>query len=201
MKSKLLVAAVVAAAGTGGAHAAPFFSDDFQSNGVGPNVAPSGWTVSGGTVDIVGPPAYFPGLCAPVGAEKCIDLDGSSSNAGVLSRVFSLTAGNTYTLSFDLSGNRRNAVTETGTVTFGTSVLGFSMPASQTAYANLSLLFTPGSSGNYSLSFANDGGDNMGAILDNVVITVESNDVPVPGTLGLLAAAVVAGIAARRRRN
>lgn len=200
MKSKLLVAAVVAATVTGSAHAAPFFSDDFQSNGVGFNIAPSGWTVSGGTVDIVGP-AYFPGLCAPVGAEKCIDLDGSSSDAGVLSRVFSLTGGNTYTLSFDLAGNRRSAGTETGTVTFGTSVLGFSVPATQTAYANLSLLFTPGSSGNYSLSFANDGGDNMGAILDNVVITVESNDVPVPGTLGLLAAAVVAGIAARRRRN
>jgi hypothetical protein len=73
--------------------------------------------------------------------------------------------------------------------------------ARQTAYTNLSLLFTSGSSGNYSLSFANDGGDNMGAILDNVVITVESNGVPVPGTLGLLAAALMAGIAARRRRN
>lgn len=200
MKCSFLFAAVVAAAVTSSAQAAPFFSDDFQSNAVGLNSTPSGWTVSNGTVDIVGP-NNFAGLCLPVGSEKCIDLDGSSNDAGILSRVFALSAGNTYTVSFDLAGNRRGAGTETGTVSFGTSVLAYSLPDTQTAYLNLSLLFSPGSSGNYSLSFANDGGDNIGAILDNVVITVEQNGVPVPGTLGLLAAGMLAGLAAKRRRT
>ncbi|QKS30544.1 MAG: hypothetical protein FAZ92_02380 [Accumulibacter sp.] len=200
MKSKLLFAAVVAAAVSGGAHAAPFFSDDFQSSTEGGNTVPSGWTVSAGTVEVLGQ-SFFGGLCNGSVSEKCVDLDGSSGNAGILSRVFSLTAGNTYTLSFDLAGNRRGAGTETGTVSFGTSVLNFSVPQTQTAYLSLSLLFSPGSDGAYTLSFANDGGDNMGAILDNVVITVDSNGVPVPGTLGLLAAGMLAGLAAKRRRS
>jgi len=200
VKSKLLFAAVVAAAVTGSAHAALFFSDDFQSSTEGGNAIPSGWAVSNGTVEVLGP-SFFGGLCNGATGEKCVDLDGSTRDAGILSRVFSLTAGNTYALSFDLAGNRRGAGTETGTVSFGTSVLNFSLPAAQTAYVNLSLLFSPGSSGNYSLSFANDGGDNMGAILDNVVITVDQNAVPVPGTLALLAAGVLAGLAAKRRRG
>lgn len=200
MKSKLLFAAVVAAAVTGSAHAAPFFSDDFQSSTEGGNAIPSGWAVSAGTVEVLGQ-NFYGGLCNGTTSEKCVDLDGSTNDAGILSRMFSLTAGNTYTLSFDLAGNRRGVGTETGTVTFGTSALSFSLPDTQTAYVPLSLMFSPGSDGTYTLSFANDGGDNMGAILDNVVITVEPNGVPVPGTLGLLAAGVLAGLAAKRRRS
>jgi len=77
---------------------------------------PTGWTVTDGTVDVANG-----GFCQ---SGQCVDLDGSSRDAGVLSRSFSLAAGVLYTLS----------------------------------------------------SFSNAGGDNIGTLLDNVVI----NSTPVP---------------------
>lgn len=172
-----------------------FFSDDFNANTLGLNKAPTGWTVTNGTVDIVGP-SLFGELCH--GSGKCIDLDGSTNDAGVLSRSFSLVAGTSYTLTFDLAGNRRNNTTETGVVTFGTSVLNYSLPGTQKAYVGYSLLFKPLTTGNYTLSFANAGGDNIGAILDNVKIT---SAVPEPASAATLLLGLAGVAVAKRRRS
>jgi len=168
------------------------FAEHFDSNTMGLNQTPVGWAVTDGTVDIIGS-GYFDFL---PGNGKYIDLDGSTSNAGILSTSLSLTAGLTYTAEFALAGNQRNSSTESVTVSFGNASLIYSLPSSQT-FTTYSLVFTPSASGNYSLSFSNAGGDNVGALLDNVRVTA----VPEPESLALLLAGslVVAGVAARRR--
>lgn len=54
--------------------AAVVFSDDFDASVSGLTVVPTGWTVSDGTVDVVSG-----GFCV---AGQCVDLDGSTGNAG-----------------------------------------------------------------------------------------------------------------------
>lgn len=196
MSKKTLTLAILTTL-TLSANAAPFFSDNFDATAALGNRTPDGWSVAGGTVDTVGP-GYFANLCN--GSGTCIDLDGSTRNAGELSRSFSLVAGSTYQLAFDLAGNRRGSGTEAGTVSFGTASLAYSMTnsASSAAYQHFTLDFTPGSSGPYTLMFANAGGDNVGAILDNVSITVSA--VPEPQTYAMLALGLAALALVRRRR-
>lgn len=187
----ILTAALLATS----AQAQIVFSDDFEANSLGLNLTPAGWTITnGGTVDTLGPGLYSE-LCGGIG--KCLDMDGSTGLAGALSRSFSLTAGTTYTLSFDIAGNRRGAGTETGTVMLGTSTLNYSLADSVTAYQTMSLAFTPLTSGSYALSFANAGGDNYGAILDNVTLTAA---VPEPTSAALLLLGL-SGVALLKRRR
>ena len=195
MNPKLLTLSVLAALNVS-AQAATIFSDGFETTTPAGNAVPSGWSVTNGTVDTVGL-AYFGNLCN--GSGRCVDLDGSTGNAGELSRSFSLLAGNTYLLAFDLAGNRRGAGTETGTVSFGTASLNYSMStsASTAAYQQFTLAFTPTTSGMYAVKFANFGGDNQGAILDNVSISVSA--VPEPQTYVLLALGLAALAVVRRR--
>jgi len=180
------------------AQAQTIFSDSFETATLGLNTTPTGWTVTnpGGTVDVIGG-GLFGGLCA--GSGQCIDLDGSTGLAGVLSRSFNLNSGTTYTLSFDIAGNRRGAGTETGVVTLGGASLNYSLTDSSpaAAYQTMSLAFTPASTGLYTLSFANAGGDNQGAILDNVTLTAA---VPEPTSAALLLLGL-GGVALLKRRR
>lgn len=186
-----LCAALLASAAA--AQAATVFADDFEGATPGQNLVPAGWTVSDGTVDTVGP-GYFGSLCRGTGT--CIDLDGSTGNAGVLSMSLSLLAGVEYTAWYDLAGSDRGG-SDTVDVSFGTSSATHTL-ASAAGYSTWSLGFTPLASGNFLLSFANRGGDNMGAILDNVSVSA----VPEPSTtaLALLGLFALAGMARRRSR-
>ena len=177
---------------SGLAQAAPIFNDDFDANGLGLNEVPAGWTVSGGTVDIIGSPSFH--VLIP-GSGRYIDLDGSTGSAGLLSTSFSLAAGTTYLAEFDLAGNHRYSTAESVTVNFGTASLTASLPI-ETGWTAYTLYFTPSASGSYSLSFQNAGGDNIGMLLDNVSIAA----VPEPGTLAMLLAGLgMIGLIARRR--
>ena len=175
-----------------GAHGATVFSDNFESDVAALNktVFLGGWTVANGSVDLV-ENFVFPG--------KIVDLDGSSGDAGVFTKMLALTAGSSYTASFALAGSQRGT-TETVAVNFGSASANFTL-ASSDAFAVRSLNFTPSASGNFALSFANAGGDNVGILLDNVSVDVAA--IPEPETYALMLAGlvVVGGLVQRRRRR
>jgi choice-of-anchor C domain-containing protein len=80
-----------------------FETGPYADNGSGfqqldaPNTSIDGWSVGAGSVDWIG--TYWP---APDGA---MSIDMSGADAGTLSQTFETTIGNTYTVSFLLSGN------------------------------------------------------------------------------------------------
>jgi len=52
-----------------------------------------GWTVSSGTIDVVGPGDGFGLTCA---SGRCVDTDGSTGDAGIISNSFHSRAGQLY---------------------------------------------------------------------------------------------------------
>jgi PEP-CTERM motif len=100
------------------AHASVVFSDPFDSEPDGPDAGGSTLNDTGltnwisvtneGTVDTVVSGSF--GIQCAGGAGKCIDLDGSTNNGGlILSKtLFSYKNGDLVTLTFDISGNQRN---------------------------------------------------------------------------------------------
>lgn len=132
-----------------------------------------------GTVDLIGVGGAFDFL---PGNGGYLDLDGSSGTgnnpAGEITSVASFAAG-TYTLTFDLAGNRRNAPDQTTRISLG----NFSTDISLGSSAG----FTP-----YSFTFTTTGGNliftelgpsnQQGNLLDDVVLTA----VPEPSTWAMM---------------
>lgn len=197
MNGKRVIASAMLLSVAAAAPAQVIFTDNFDGNPLGLNRTPGGWTVTEGTVDTVGTGFFdfYPGNGA------YIDLDGSTSNAGVLSRSFSLLAGTTYTASFVLGGSQRSD-SNTVDVAFG-SASGSFVVASSAPLTTYSVQFAPDADGSFSLSFANQGGDNLGALL--LSVSVEQGvaaPIPEPQTYALLLVGLAAvGAAVRRRRT
>ena len=105
---KLFSAALIVATCVS-ANASVLFSDNFDSEvpddlvnlGSDTNYNSfTNWTVSDGSVDLVGQGDW--GLQCAGGVGKCVDLDGSTNDAGILSsNAFDLLVGD-YVLSFDI---------------------------------------------------------------------------------------------------
>ncbi|RZT10573.1 PEP-CTERM protein-sorting domain-containing protein/MYXO-CTERM domain-containing protein [Duganella sp. CF402] len=194
---KLAIAAALLTASS--VHAATIFADNFDSNTDALNASSfaNGWTVSDGTVDIIGPTG---GWDLIPGNGYYIDLDGSTGKAGLFSNSIAVSAGQTYILSFSLAGNQRASYGTGGdsvTVNFGTNsqVIG---RTETVGFQTFSLSYTALADGNAVFSFRNAGGDNIGALLDNVSVAA----VPEPTTYAMLLAGLgLVGAAARRRRN
>jgi hypothetical protein len=97
----------------------PFF-DNFDAgvpSGNPTNQVPTNWTVTDGSVDWI-PDNSFNGLRCYGNTGGCVDLDGSTGNAGIISRgTFSLVAGQQYLLTAYVSGNQRNSAADS--LTFG----------------------------------------------------------------------------------
>ena len=192
MRKTLLALTLLAFAST--AQATTIFSDNFDANVLGLDTVPTGWTVTDGTVDIIGD-GYFDFI---PNSGKYIDLDGSVNDAGVLTKSLLLTAGLTYTATFDLAGNHRNSSPETVTSILGVGLGNVSNTfslAETAGWTSFSLTFTPFVTGNYILSFGNSGGDNIGMLLDNVVVSVPDGG----ATIALLGLALT-GLGLLRRR-
>jgi hypothetical protein len=222
----IVLAAVVAAP----AQAAVVYSNNFESENGGAGALNynsfNGLTVSDGTVDLVG--GSFGITCSPAGG-LCVDLDGSSSNSGVLAstNVFAFGANQRVTLSFALSGSQifgiddtvaalrlsspqlltstgythNGSVIDQGPSTADTLTLPIGT-ASVASFGQFTLFFRSSQAGQVRFDFSTTSNDNVGAVLDDVSLSVADAVAPVPEptTWALMIGGFgMAGAAVRRR--
>lgn len=167
------------------------------------NIAPTGWHSINGTVDSILSGGYS--ITCNGGSGGCVDLDGSTSQAGYLltSDTFNLVGGQTYQLSAYISGNQRGGPpTDVNFGFFDSSNLVLASKTinaigSSSPFTLYTVLFTPATSIVAKLFF-NDvlGTNNIGPILDDVSVTA----VPLPAAAWLLLSGL-AGIGAMARRR
>jgi hypothetical protein len=203
LKNFILASSILLTGGTLSAHATDIFKDNFNFENGGVGVLDyssfANWTVTNGTVDLIGN-GYFDFY---PGNGLYIDLDGSTDQAGTLSTTsaFNLNPG-TYTLSFDLGGSQRGDTNivdvNLGSLYSGVFTLNSSDPLTQ--YQETFTVTSPTSA---DLSFHNLGGDNVGAILDNVDLQTSSSVVPEPKTWALFGLGLIgtAGFSLRRKKT
>jgi len=104
----------------------------YFSNGGGSGSSFGAWTVTSGSVDLIG--TYWQSPSGPGGGS--VDLDGDTP--GAISQNLSLIAGS-YVLSFDLSGNPDGAPTvKTVDVTVGSANQSYTYTIGTNTHANMS---------------------------------------------------------------
>lgn len=190
MNSKPIVSAVFAAAllagafiPVGGAQASTVvFSDNFNSDAQGLNTVPAGWSLTQGTVDIIGTGFfdYFPGN------GNYIDLNGSTFQYGGIGTLPPSFGPGHYTLTFNLGGNQvgpnnNDSGPKTTDISLGdwstTLTLNYNDPLALYSYS-----FDTTTSGSLAFAMERDGNSNIGNILDNVVLS----ETPLPTTWAML---------------
>ena len=191
----------------GSSSAALVFFDDFDLENGGTGVLNytgfSQWTVTEGTVDLIGNGYHDyqpgPGLF--------LDMDGSTSNAGTIESIpLDLLPGD-YTLDFAFAGNQRTGdsdavdftVTGSGTPLWTLTAPGSSAWTTLESLAPGVATFTLTTPTTVSISLSGQGGDNIGMLIDNVSLD-GVNIIPAPGAilLGSIGAGLVGWL--RRRR-
>ena len=210
-KSVTAAASLLAALAAAPAQAGVIFSDNFDADSAASVLNFNGlinWTVSGGTIDYIRSGGF--GISCVGGTGGCLDMDGSTGNAGrITSRlVFDFDDGVDYFIDLALSGNQRGGASDT--LNFGLvresdgALLGGAIgPVAPGAPFSTYTGGFNGSAapGSWRLYFEGVGGDNIGAILDNVVLRDNrSATVPEPATLLLSGLALLAAGVVRRRR-
>jgi hypothetical protein len=171
--------------------------DNFNSENGGVGVLNyfgfANWKVTSGSVDLIGNGFFdfYPGN------GLYVDLDGSTNHGGTMVTKQTFAAG-TYAVSFDLAGSARGDVNIVD-VAFGPFTESFTVPSNQPYTLITRSVTLPGPA---QFSITNEGGDDVGAILDNVSIIRTATAVPEPATLSLASLGILglAGHAWRRRR-
>lgn len=208
-KSAAATASLLAALAAAPAQAGIIFSDNFDADNATSLLNFDNlinWTVSGGTIDYIRSGGF--GISCTGGTGGCLDMDGSTGNAGRITtrQVFDFDDGVEYFFDIELSGNQRGGNTDS--VLFGLINVdsGFESFLTAGPLAPSAPFTTFGGTllgqnfaGNWRLFVEGVGGDNIGAILDNAVLR-DNRTVPEPATLLLSGLALLAAGAARRRR-
>ena len=177
----------------------------------------SNWDVTDGAVDLLGNGTidFFPGN------GLYLDLDGTSNDAARLesATTFSFAAGDTATLTFDLAGpcstfspicsrfanidNGDNEVAVSlGSLFQETFTFDFDEPSNTTGevFETITRVIPIAAAANVNLVFDHAGGDQIGLILDNVQLTVQSASIPEPAAAGLLLVGLAGLVISARRR-
>lgn len=212
MPIKSLVLAAALATATLPAGAAVIFQDGFDTDNAGTVLNFSGlanWTVGDGTIDYIRSGGYGIDCVGDTGG--CLDMDGSTSNAGRITsrQIFTFDAGTDYFIDIALSGNQRDGASDS--VVFGLvnadtggllqTTVGALAPGAPFDVFTSQYLGSALAGSNWRLFVEGVGGDNIGAILDNYVLRDDaSNSVAEPATVALLGLGL-AGLAASRRRR
>ena len=167
------------------------------------STAISGWTVSQGTIDWIG--SYW----TSEDGNHSLDLNGDTTGGIQASTSFSVTKGQSYLLTFYMSGNPDgDPVVKSMTVSAGTDASGtytYDTTGNDDKHMNWvqkSLAFTAHSTGAETLTFTsnvNVNDNRFGPALDNVSLTA----VPEPATVALCGTSLlgIAGLAWRRGRK
>ncbi|NOX10125.1 MAG: PEP-CTERM sorting domain-containing protein [Gammaproteobacteria bacterium] len=175
------------------------FSDGFEGeSGYGLNYSSfNNWDITSGSVDLINQGSYSLSCVGNTG--RCVDLDGSSNQAGTFStkQTFNLSPG-TYELSFALSGNQRNSSLDVVDVSMSSL---FSTQISKNGfdpYELFSFIITVNSPTSTGITFTHQGVDNLGMMLDDVQLV---STVPVPGAVWLLGSGLITLFGLSRRRG
>lgn len=207
-----VVAASTFAASTMTANATTIFFEDFDtdlSNAGGTsqlNFTGFGqFTVDAGSVDLIGSGGF--GIACVAGG--CVDLDGSTfgstPTSNFVSTALDLGPGS-YTLSFDATANQRNGSFDSFTVSVGTVLSEIITPTlGSDNFTTYAFTFDVASLVSASIVFFTEGpSDNIGAILDNVLLVNNSTPdatAPLPAGAPLMIAGILGlGFATRRRK-
>jgi hypothetical protein len=184
------------------------FEDNFDSYTAGGSIlnwdGGSNWNVNDGTVDLVRDVNPW-GIDCLGDAGYCVDLDGSSGNAGEFTslNLGPLSAGE-YNFSFWMSGNQRSGGDWVISAVTGDQGFPLFIPMNITLdagddWAEYTVSFTLAAITNpVNIFFENQGGDNVGAMLDDVMLA----RVPEPATLALFGLGLLGlGAVARKKKQ
>lgn len=224
---KVLAAAALAVVFSGSLQAQVMLSDSFDGEGTAGTSTLSynafaNWDVIG-NVDLV-QDGNFSIDCDV----KCVDLDGTPGPGSIRTKqAFNLMAGDTWTFAFSISGSQRSANADniflnalfggspvtgafSGTGGFASNVIpgfgqntavGYSTTILGAApFSTWSMTFEVQTAGTVQFELGTESFDNVGPLIDDVLITRRSTQVPEPTSAALLLLGLGSlGFTARRR--
>jgi PEP-CTERM motif len=180
------------------------FSENFETATVALDVTTAGGfsAINGTNVDVVGVADGWAFLCTGPESGNCLDMSGSGGNSVGqidLTTPLNLAAG-VYELSFDLIGSGRGIDSST-TVNFGSYSQMFLLGSGDITDGIVVNQLVTIAGGPTQLSFTNNGSNNnVGALLDNVVIASPGAVTPEPSSLLLFGTGML-GVAGLLRRK